>query len=392
VPPTTVPDTGAVSLWCGVKQTLDANCTVCHNEQKTAGAPMALKQYADLQVAAISDPTKKVYQVVGTRVHDTVKPMPPQQKLTVAQLNGIDTWVAAGAPPGADPTCAGVTPTPATGPAEDTWPTNCDGTMEIRSHATGSAEPFSVPPGQEIHPQVSVPAPWGSEAVQAIAFRSLTDNPKVLHHWILNGPSGEFLTGWAPGKQVISAMGTDVGMHMAGGTLRLDMHYNNLSGTAAELDKSGVEVCWVKKANFRKNTAAVYQRFSQFLINIPAKTKGFDVTGNCTIAGAGATLITASPHAHTTARHMKFTVKKASGEMIVMHDAPFAFSEQQSYTLDKPIVLAAGDVVTTTCTFDNDTNRAITFGEDTGNEMCFNFAVYYPMGALSCSGGGFGGR
>jgi hypothetical protein len=351
---------------------------------------MALKKYEDLQVAAISDPTKKVFQVVGVRVHDTVKPMPPQQKLTAAQLDGIDKWVAAGAPPGADPTCAGVTPTPST-TAEDTWPTNCDGTAEIRSHATNGTEGYAVPAGQEVHPQIAEPAPWGNEDVQAIAFRSLTDNPKVLHHWILNGPSGEFLTGWAPGKQVITAMGPDVGMHMAGGNLRLDMHYNNLQGTAAEKDNSGVEVCWVKKANFRKNTASVFQRFSQFIINIPAKTKNFDVTGTCTVAGAGATVITASPHAHTTARHMKFTVKRANGEMITMHDGAFDFGEQQSYTLEKPVVLAAGDVVTTTCTFDNDTNRAITFGENTGNEMCFNFAVYYPMGALSCSGGGFGG-
>ena len=31
----------------------------------------------------------------------------------------------------------------------------------------------------------------------------------------------------------------------------------------------------------------------------------------------------------------------------------------------------------------------ITFGENTGNEMCFNFATYYPMGAMNC--GGLGG-
>jgi hypothetical protein len=28
----------------------------------------------------------------------------------------------------------------------------------------------------------------------------------------------------------------------------------------------------------------------------------------------------------------------------------------------------------------------VTFGENTGNEMCFNFAVYYPMNALTCGG------
>jgi hypothetical protein len=375
-------------MWCGVKRTLDSNCTACHNEQKTAGAPMSLKKYDDLIAPAVSDATKKVYQVVGVRVHDTMRPMPPQQKLTADQLTGIDQWVAAGAPAGSDPTCADA---PVTTPtvAEETWPTNCDATYKLVAHGTGGdSTPYSVPAGQEVHPKISIPAPWGKETMQAIAFRSITDNPKVLHHWILYGSQREFLVGWAPGKQEISTMGeSDVGMNLSGGTLTLDMHYNNLQGTAAQPDSSGVEICVLKPEHFRKNTAAVYMGFSQFAINIPAHSKNFEVTGSCTFSGSTpVTLLTASPHAHTEARHMKFTLKKASGEMIVMHDGAFDFNEQQSYQLDKPLELAMGDTVITTCTYDNDTDRAITFGENTGNEMCFNFATYYPMGSMSCGG------
>ena len=75
---------------------------------------------------------------------------------------------------------------------------------------------------------------------------------------------------------------------------------------------------------------------------------------------------------------------------IVMHDQPFKFGEQGSYGLDPPVMITAGDTVTTTCTFDNDTSRNITFGESTENEMCFNFASYYPKGALICGLGGLG--
>jgi len=49
-------------------------------------------------------------------------------------------------------------------------------------------------------------------------------------------------------------------------------------------------------------------------------------------------------------------------------------------------VLNPGDTVITTCIYDNTTDRAVTFGENTQNEMCFNFATYYPMNGLSCSG------
>jgi hypothetical protein len=379
-----------LSMWCGVKQTLDSNCIACHNEQKTAGAPMSLKTYDDLVAPAVSDATKKVYQMVGVRVHDAAKPMPPQQKLTTDQLSGIDAWVAAAAPAGSDPTCANA---PASAPttAAETWPTDCDASYKILSHgAGGDTQPYTVPAGQEIHPKVSVAAPWGSQSMQALAFRSITDNPKVLHHWILYGPKGEFLTGWAPGKQEIQTMGqSDVGMNLAGGMLELDMHYNNLQGTTDQPDNSGVEICVVKPEHFRKNTAAVYMGFSQFAINIPARSTNFDVTGSCTFSGTTpVTLLTASPHAHTLARHMKFTLKKASGDLIVMHDGAFDFNEQQSYTLDKPLQLESGDTVTTTCTYDNPSDRAVTFGENTGNEMCFNFATYYPMGDMNC--GGFG--
>jgi hypothetical protein len=53
-----------------------------------------------------------------------------------------------------------------------------------------------------------------------------------------------------------------------------------------------------------------------------------------------------------------------------------ALPTQELFTLDKPLVLGAGDNVITTCTYNNDTNNAVTFGENTGDEMCFNFALY----------------
>ena len=373
----------SASLWCGVKQTLDTRCTVCHGDPQAAGAPMSLTTYAATQAKAVSDPSKHVYQLMAVRLHDAVRPMPPQQKLTTVELAGIDAWIAAGAPAGDDPTCGGAAVQQP--PATSDWPTNCDATYTILAHGTsGANSPFPVPAGQELHPNITIPAPWGSEAMQGIAFRPITDNPKVLHHWILYGPKREFLTGWAPGKDA-TPLPPDVGMNLAGGNLTLNLHYNNLLGTQDEQDRSGVEICVLKQANFRKNTAAVHTGFSQLSINIPAHAQNFDVTGSCTVtASTPVTVISASPHAHKLANHMKFTVQKASGETIVMHNAAFDFNEQQSYALDPTVQLVTGDQVTTTCTYDNPTNQSVRFGENTENEMCFNFAAYYPMGALKC--------
>jgi cytochrome c551/c552 len=371
-----------------VKRTLDSNCVACHNEQKTAGAPMSLKTYADTQAPALSDPSKKVFQVMGVRVHDTKSPMPPQTKLTDAQLKGIDGWIAAQAPAGADPTCA-ANAAPETPTDGWEWPTNCDATYKLLSHGDGGTDsPFSVQAGQEVHPQVALTAPWGSEPVQMIAWRAITDNPKVLHHWILYGAGREHLVGWAPGKDHNAPLPPEVGLDLPGGSFTLDMHYNNLQGSGTEQDHSGVEVCVLKKEHFRAKTAGVYTRFTTLAINIPAHATNFDVTATCNVTmSQPVTLLTASPHAHTLANHMKFTVQRASGETELMHEGPFSFDEQGSYELKTPLDLKEGDKVITTCTYSNPTDKTITFGENTGNEMCFNFAVYYPLNALTCSGG-----
>ena len=377
-----------LSLWCGVKQTLDTRCVACHDEQKAGGAPMPLTSYAATQAAAVSDATKKVYQLVGSRVHDTTNPMPPRQKLTADELSGIDAWVAAGGVAGDDPSCGGTKITP---PATNDWPANCDATYTIlaRSEAD-STKGYTVPAGQELHPNLSVPAPWGNQQMQAIAFRPVTDNRKVLHHWILYGPKREFLVGWAPGSDQ-STLPPDVGMNLAGGTLTLNMHYNNLLGTQTEQDRSGVEICALKPENFRKNTSGVHTGFSQLAFRIPAHAMNYAVTGQCTVtASTPVTLFSVSPHAHKLARHMTFSVQKASGQSIMLHDGSFDFNEQQAYALSPMVQLATGDKVTTTCFYDNTTNQVVRFGENTDNEMCFNFAAYYPMGALDC-GFAFGG-
>jgi len=343
---------------------------------------MSLLTYAHTQAPAFSDPKRKVFELIGARVHDRTNPMPPQQKLTAAELAAIDAWLAAGAPPGDDPTCGSSLPIEET---PDGWPTSCDATYTILAHAPGGdTQPFSIPAGRELHSNVTIPAPWGSEAMQAIAFRPVTDNRKVLHHWILYGPKHEFLVGWAPGKDN-TVLPSDVGMHLAGGTLTLNMHYNNLLGSQAELDRSGVQICALAPARFRKHTAAVHTGFSRLAFTIPARAVHYEVTGTCTATvSTPVTLFSASPHAHKLAHHMRFSVQKASGERIVMFDGSFDFEEQQAYPLAPLVELQTGDKVITTCIYDNTTDRAVSFGEDTNDEMCFNFASYYPMAALSC--------
>jgi len=265
------------------------------------------------------------------------------------------------------------------------WNSICDDVYELRSHGLGTS-PLSIAPG-ETHPQVTIDPPWGAEFRQAIGFRPVSDNRKVLHHWILYAGLS-FIIGWAPGDDVRPPYPSDVGMDMPSNAngMRLDFHYYNQTGTTQQ-DRSGVKVCTVKGARTRPKHAAVTMGFASIgPVLAPAFANNYNSTSSCTVSGLTPVhLMTAGPHAHRLAVHMKFTVRKANGQTIVMHDEPFKFGEQGTYPLPGgEVILGSGDVVTTTCTYTNPSARNVTFGESTDNEMCFNFAAYWPKGALNC--------
>jgi Copper type II ascorbate-dependent monooxygenase, C-terminal domain len=389
-PSATNPGASAAGSWCQAKKVFDKYCVSCHDGQGTAGTPMGLKSYADLSALSTQYPGTKIYSRALTRMKATSMPMPPQGTVAPADLALLESWVQAGAPMGADPTCA-ASDAPAA-PAEFAWPKDCEKFYKILAHdANDKSKPFVMGANLESHPQFVFDAPWGNDEVQGLAFKPVTDNKRVLHHWILyQNNGGAFLTGWAPGQDASKGtLPNDVGMFLPSGSqsLRLDMHYNNLLPTSKdELDASGVEICVVTKPKFRANTASVFMGFAGIgLPMVPANAVNYDLTGICTVAASAPVhLLTTSAHAHRLATHTKFTVQKKSGTQIVMHDEPFNFDEQTSTALPMEVVLETGDTVNTTCKYSNPTSQDIQFGENTDNEMCFNFAVYYPKDALNC--------
>ena len=65
------------------------------------------------------------------------------------------------------------------------------------------------------------------------------------------------------------------------------------------------------------------------------------------------------------------------------HPAPFVFDQQINYMLSPQYVLQPGETITTTCTFTNSTAGIVTFGQSTNQEMCYQFTLSYPYGALN---------
>lgn len=277
--------------------------------------------------------------------------------------------------------------------APDLFSEKCDAIYEFRAQgAEGPGSPQVIPPGGEYHPQVIFDPPWGTEKVQVIAWKPLTDNKKVIHHWIVwqgrQGAGAQNMMGWAPGSTG-RPYPSDVGVEMTNepNGLRLDLHYFNLTGSATEYDRSGVVMCIVKGANLRPKSGAVHGGFSTFSpLMVPANTRGHNLDGSCVVqAKEPITALSVSPHAHTRAVHMRLAVIKAGqSEEKVLYDGAFSFYEQFTRPFDEPLIIDNGDTIKWRCTYDNDSNRNIAYGESTTDEMCIHWVAYYPKGQFTC--------
>ncbi|MEY4508481.1 MAG: hypothetical protein RLZZ450_603 [Pseudomonadota bacterium] len=388
--------TKASPSWCDVEPILKASCQECHAAKPLYGAPMPLVTVADLRAPAKTQANLTVLESIGKRIHDAQRPMPPAtgKPLSPLQLATLDAFIAAGAPAGANVSCGDVgapaetsvplVPGRAITDDDAPWPEDCGEHYKFLAKAAGGGK-IKIAPGREYYQNVDIPAPWGAtKNLQALRFRAIVDNTKVLHHYILYAPDESFIDGWAPGQGGIT-MPPGVGMQLPNGTYRLELHYNNSTGTATEEDESGIEVCVAKTP--RPNLAAVHE-LGSMSINVPPGGKQ-DLVSHCkpTVAKGPVHLMEVNPHMHKTGVHAKVVLKRANGKEEILHDRPFSFDEQSKYILPEDgsaadVLVNAGDEIITTCSFKNDQTRAIRFGTTTEDEMCFFYVIAWPMGQL----------
>ena len=383
-----VPD---ASAWCQALTVFQQRCQSCHGSERRTGAPMSLVTYDDLMKPAVTKPGKKVYEEVALRIHDTKLPMPPiDPPLNAKELAAIDTWIAGGAKPGQDVTCKGLLPDagpPVAQPVDD-W--ECDERYLVQAHDPADpTKPFRIGAGEEIRYQLPIETPpWHDHDVQGITILPRNDNLKVLHHWVLYegidiDHRGAFIWAWAPGNEGGFKLPDDVGLYLPKGPLHLELHYYNLGSTEVEFDRSGFEVCATR--TFRKHTATVTNDFNAFPYLTPGSRQSFqDICRVITTTDEDMHLVGVAPHMHKLGVHAFMSVTHDLEER-VLHDKPYNFSDQLIYPLDD-VIIKSGDVVTSRCTWENTTNHNVGFGQSSDDEMCANFAIYWPMGGYYCLG------
>jgi hypothetical protein len=373
-------DAASEHLPCEVSAILAANCQSCHGASPTFGAPMPLVRYADLVAPAKSDPTRRVYELVGERIHDDADPMPqpPQPRLDPGALAILDAWIANQAPAASVPCASGTTTGGGVTPT-------CTPDLELRG------VPWTMPKDLE-----DAYVCYGVD-VTVDAKKQITgilpgiDNATIVHHMLLfdmpaavsptptlcDGGSmgGRLLAVWAPGGSGLE-LPVEAGLPLEGTRhYMVQVHYSNLNRLEGEQDASGFDLCTTSE--LRPNDADIVA-FGGFDIAIPAQGT-LDLTCDFKVPSGTADLhvFAAMPHMHELGTSIATTLLPMSGAPTDLGTRdPWDFDTQ--YWSNLTATVKAGDTVRTRCQWKNDTPNLVRFGPKTSDEMCFSYAAYWP--------------
>ncbi|MEZ4400205.1 MAG: hypothetical protein R3B06_09310 [Kofleriaceae bacterium] len=233
------------------------------------------------------------------------------------------------------------------------------------------------------------------------AFRPII--PPGTHHTVLTSYTGSAPDGvvrcnaGTNGQSMIYGSGVGspdfvfpagVGLHLtAGSRLLLNLHLYNatdqpLSGTSGTL--------------FEQATAADIQHLAEIVLAGPTFTltvpQGVSTqSGTCNISNITSQPIQVfalSQHMHKLGTNLRSVITRSGSPDLVLQDIPYDF-ESQGFQLTAPTFeLRPGDVLTTSCTYNNTTGATVRFGDSSDDEMCFTDLFYYPAQGASfiCTG------
>lgn len=215
--------------------------------------------------------------------------------------------------------------------------------------------------------------------------------PAGTHHTLLTiagangtaGPDGEHDCGpTSIGMYMLYAAGAGtppiqlpagVGVKVsAGEQLHLNLHLLNSSDETL----SGDSAILVKTQPEPPSMLAEMVLAGPLELDIPPTNSAVSFSGECT-ATSPYSLFAVWPHMHTFARRQKVELIHGD-DARVLHEKDYKFDEQGYYAVDPIAAVASGDRVRVTCTYVNNSNSTVTYGDGPDREMCFAGLYRFP--------------
>jgi hypothetical protein len=352
---------------------------------------MPLTSLEDLLAKGLDGTTRVADLAVARMKSDgPIMPPPPNSAASATDIGIIEDWIASGHPArtGGE-NCHGTGGNGGSGGGG----ANCEPDIKVRA-----STPFEMPStssDEQVCFGVDLPATSDKRHITMIAPN--IDNSKIIHHILLLSsptavdplpklcgvvnPDWKLLYAWGPGTPAL-ALPAAAGLPLEADEethFVLQIHYNNVNGLEGETDLSGLDLCTT--TDLRQHDADVMACGGAGFSGIaPNATSHLDCTTDIPAAISGflpLTIYQSWPHMHQLGAAFSSVAEHAGGSTSALAEVEdYSFEYQITYPND--VELNIGDTVKTRCTWQNDTPQAVNFGEDTGDEMCFNFVSYYP--------------
>ncbi len=363
-----------------VRPLIERYCGSCHGATPNYGARSTLLDL-DALLAARPDGTRLSDQVAQRLAAGTMPPtgMP---RAPQADAEAIAAWASCGAvsvsPSSGLVSTAPPLLAPATGPA---------GLETVSFRASN----YVVGPAVRDDYRCFVFDAPVTEPKFIRRFEMVQDRTEVLHHVVLlrdverrtalgdfncydgsGMPTGsQYLYAWAPGQNALEF--PSGGLRMSPGERYIvQIHYNNGRSLPDVRDSSGVKMYLGPMQGPEYGMVALGP--TNFALPARVRTR---VTSRCTMRSR-TTAFAGMPHMHLLGSEFSQSILRGGmGEPErFVRVTGWDFNTQLFYSL--PATLDPGDVIETSCVFRNTTDRSVTSGEDTGDEMCFNFLYVTP--------------
>jgi hypothetical protein len=357
------------------------SCLGCHNDDAPT---FSMARYSD----ELASRAKLIAEYTEMRVMPPWKPSSDcnhyqgERTLTAEEIALFAAWSEGGALEG-DPADAPVVEEPRG--------------LERVDASLAMSEPYlpAPDPGAEDDLRCFVYDPQLTSDRYMVGYEVRPGEPRVVHHAVLSiadaaeadvldaadegpgydcfggtmAPSAVVVAGWVPGMRAnLYPTGTAIPL-AADKRLILQIHYN--TRRAGPLPDSTSVDLQLADAPPTDPAAIVGMFNTEFAV--PPLTDAFTSEIVVPVPQAGR-LWAALPHMHLLGQRIRVDLLRADNSSTCVIDIPdWDFDWQQLYFLQQPLQVKPGDSVRLSCTWNNDTDSVVTWGEGTGEEMCLSY-------------------